>query len=248
MQILRPVNGNFEPAQPRDRAPTQASMVYQRLRHDILNGRLAPGRRLRVKALKERYDVGHSPLREALNRLTASGLIDQVDGKGFQVSTTSADELQELITTRCWLEEIALRQSIRGGDAAWEERVLLACHRLAKLPRSRSTGEHPFQSAPDWDKRHREYHAALISACGSQILIGYCEQLHERMLRYRCLAAAVAFKTRSGKDEHQTIRDATLDRDSDLAVELLTAHYRMTGKIVASTRPFHTQGVDWSEG
>ncbi|MCZ6586034.1 MAG: GntR family transcriptional regulator, partial [Gammaproteobacteria bacterium] len=68
-------------------------MVYERLRHDILNGRLEPGRRLRIKALKERYDVGHSPLREALNRLTASGLIDQVDGKGFQVSITSADEL-----------------------------------------------------------------------------------------------------------------------------------------------------------
>ena len=245
MQILRPVNDDFAPAQLPDRTPTRASMVFQKLRHDILNGRLAPGRRLRMKALKERYDVGHSPLREALNRLTASGLIDQVDGKGFQVSITSADELQELVKTRCWLEEIALRQSIRDGDAAWEERVLLACHRLSKVPRS--TGEHPFQTSPEWDKRHREYHAALISACGSQILIGYCEQLHERMLRYRTLAAAVARNTRSEKSEHQAIREATLDRDADLAVDLLTAHYKKTGKIVASTRPLHTEGMDWNE-
>lgn len=246
MRILRPVNDDFTSTQLPDRAPTRASMVYERLRHDILNGRLEPGRRLRMKALKERYDVGHSPLREALNRLTASGLIDQVDGKGFQVSITSADELQELSTTRCWLEEIALRRSINAGDAAWEERVLLACHRLSKLPRA--IEEHPFQSSPAWDKQHGEYHTALISACGSRILIGYCEQLQDRMLRYRSLAAAVARKKRSTNDEHQAIQDAALDRDSDLAVELLTAHYRKTGKIVASTRPLDTRSVGWDDG
>ena len=209
-------------------------MVYQRLRQDVLNGRLEPGSRLRMKALKERYDVGQTPLREALNRLTASGLIDQVDGKGFQVFITSADEFQELITTRCWLEEIALRQSIRNGDDHWEERVLLACHRLSKVPRS--TGEHLFQSSPEWDRRHREYHGTLISACGSRILIAYCEQLHERMIRYRTLAGEEARKTRSQTDEHQAIRDAALDRDEDRAVDLLTAHYRKTGEIVTSAR------------
>ncbi len=233
---MKLVDDEFVRAQLPDRTPTRASLVYQRLRDDLLNGRLEPGRRLRMNELKKRYDVGHSPLREALNRLSASGLIDQVDGKGFQVSITSTCELQELISTRCWLEEIALRESIRNGDADWEERVLLTCHRLSKL--HRSTGEVPFRSSPDWDHGHHEFHRALISACGSRILIGYCEQLHERTFRYRSLAAEVARKTRSQKDEHQAIRDATLDRDADLAVDLLTAHYRKTGEIVTSARLF----------
>ena len=243
---MKLVDDNYAPARLPDRAPTRASMVYQRLRDDLLTGQLEPGRRLRMNELKDRYDVGHSPLREALNRLTASGLIDQIDGRGFHVSITSICELQELITTRCWLEEVALRQSIRNGDADWEERVLLTCHRLSKL--SRSTGEEPFRSSPEWDNGHREFHRALISACGSRILIDYCEQLHERTFRYRNLAAEVAHKTRPQKDEHQAIRDATLDRDSDLAVELLTAHYRKTGEIVTSARLFQSPELVSQEG
>ncbi len=236
MQVLKSLKDSTEPARRRERATTRTSIVYQRIRHDLLNGHLEPGRRLRVKALKELYDVGNSPLREALNRLATTGLIDQVDGKGFQVSVASADELQELILTRCWLEEIALRQSIRNGDAEWEERVVLACHRLSRLPRS--TGEQPFKSSPDWDDHHREYHYALISGCSSGTLIEYCLDLHDRMFRYRSLAAAAAGETRTQADEHDAIRDAALSGDSDRAVELLFAHYRLTGKIVASTGLF----------
>ena len=242
MRVLKSLKDGGEPARQHDRTTTRTSMVYHRLRDDLLNGRLEPGLRLRVKALSEIYDVGNSPLREALNRLAASGLIDQVDGKGFHVSVTSAGELRELITTRCWLEEIALRQSIRDGDDEWEERVVLACHRLSRLPRS--TGEQPFRSSPDWDDRHRDFHTALISACSSGILIEYCVQLHERMLRYRSLAAATASKTRNQEDEHVRIRDAVLNRDSDRAVELLCSHYQLTGKIVAGAGLPHNGAQD----
>jgi GntR family transcriptional regulator, carbon starvation induced regulator len=111
------------------RGGTRTTIVYEQLRREIVSGRLLPGEKLRVEVLRERYGVGGSPLREAMNRLTAEGLVSQLDQKGFRVSPVSTDELLELTRTRCWLNEITLRESITRGDAAWEEQVLLAFHR-----------------------------------------------------------------------------------------------------------------------
>ena len=215
---------------------TLASVAYQRLLDDILIGRLPPGRKLRLQALKDQYEVGNSPLREALNRLSANGMVLREENKGFRVSPASAAELLELIRTRCWLEEIAVRESIRNGDSAWEEGLVLAYHRLSRTPQS-SNGSQVHVST-EWEERHRQYHQALMSACNSSILLGYCSQLHEQTLRYRNLVPVVEYRERHELDEHRAIRDAALDRDAEKAVELLTAHYRVTGDIVLSSGIF----------
>lgn len=212
---------------------TLASMVYQKLREDILNGHLEPGRKLRLQALKDQYDVGNSPLREALNRLSANGMVVREENKGFRVSPASAAELAELVRTRCWLEEIALRESIRNGDDAWEERVVLSYHRLSRA--QRPTDEESFNTNPEWEEFHRQYHLALISACNSSLLIGYCAQLQEQALRYRNLTPVVAYRERHENNEHEAIRDAALNRDADEAVKLLLAHFEVTADIVLSS-------------
>ena len=208
---------------------TLASIAYQRLLDDIVGGRLQPGSKLRLQFLTERYAVGNSPLREALNRLSANGMVQREENRGFRVSPASAEELSELIRTRCWLEEIALRESIRHGDAAWEERVLVAYHRLSK--RNRLSDEEYVTFDGTWEDLHRAYHLSMLSACNSNILLDFCTQLHEQTLRYRNLSSMQAYRDRHELDEHRAIRDAVLDRDGDKAVELLRGHYRITGEI-----------------
>jgi len=208
---------------------TLASIAYQRLLDDIVGGRLRPGSKLRLQFLTERYAVGNSPLREALNRLSANGMVQREENRGFRVSPASAEELSELIRTRCWLEEVALRESIRHGDAAWEESVLVAYHRLSK--RNRLSDEEYVTFDGTWEDLHRAYHLSLLSACNSNILLDFCAQLHEQTLRYRNLSSMQAYRDRHELDEHRAIRDAVLDRDADEAVDLLRAHYRITGEI-----------------
>ena len=212
---------------------TLASMVYQKLLDDIINGRLEPGSKLRLQALKEQYAVGNSPLREALNRLSANGMVLREENRGFRVSPATSDELLELIRTRCWVEEVALRESIRHGDQTWEEGIVLAYHRLSR--RERTTDADSVRIDAEWEDLHRRYHLSLLSACNSSILLGYCEQLHEQTLRYRNLGPMAAYRERHELDEHLAIRDTVLDRDANKAVELLKAHYKVTGDIVISS-------------
>ena len=212
---------------------TLASSVYQRLLDDILSGVLKPGRKLRLQSLAERYAVGNSPLREALNRLSTNGMVMREENKGFRVSPASIEELQELIRTRCWLEETALRKSIENGDAAWEERIVLAFHRLGRLERT-GDSDNVYRS-PEWEDLHRNYHLALLSGCDSDILLGYCGQLHEQTLRYRNLVEVVKYRDRHEGTEHRNIQDAVLERNADRAIELLNAHYNVTSEIVIAS-------------
>jgi DNA-binding GntR family transcriptional regulator len=211
---------------------TLASAAYERLRRDIRIGRLAPGEKLRIDALRAIYEIGASPLREALNRLSAEGLVVQEDQRGFRVPPVSIEDLLELTRTRCWLNEIALRESIARGDTAWEERIVLAHHRLARTPvysdsASKLDGE--------WEQRHRAFHAALISACGSRWLQAYCESLFDQADRYRYLSVQ-AHEHRDFVGEHRAIMEATLARDADRAIRLLNHHVSKTAELVASLK------------
>ena len=207
---------------------TLASTVYQELLSDILNGKLKPGHKLRLQALKTQYNVGNSPLREALNRLSTNGMVVREENKGFRVSPASIAELNELIQTRCWLEERAIRESVKNADDEYDEKIVLTFHRLSRIQPEKNGN----YLSEEQEMRHFEFHQALLAACRSDILLGYCSQLHVQTTRYRNLAAVVEYREGHENEEHKQLRDAVLARDADKAVKLLQAHYNITAKIV----------------
>jgi DNA-binding GntR family transcriptional regulator len=204
------------------------SRTYARLRRDILAGVLAPGAKLKIEELRRTLGTGASPIREALSLLTSDQLVQRIDQRGFRVARISDSEFQELLLTRAWLEERALRESIARGDTAWEESIVLAHYHLSRMPRS-VDGE----PNADWESCHRAFHRTLIVACGSSILLRFCDQLYDQNVRYRYLAGRSAYPERDINREHEELMQAVLERDSDLAVERLLAHYRLTGRFLS---------------
>lgn len=209
---------------------TRATNLYAQLRTDLLDGALLPGSKLAIEALSERYATSQTPLREALNRLVADGLVERREQRGFVVARISADDLAEITRTRCWLEEIALRESIAARNTAWEEALVLAHHRLARTPRSLAADR--FEDNPAWEPLHRAFHRALIAGCGSRWLLGFCDQLADQHHRYRRLSAPRAFTTRPVGAEHQQLLDAALAGRADDAVALLRLHFERTASIL----------------
>jgi GntR family transcriptional regulator, carbon starvation induced regulator len=207
---------------------TRASVVADDLRMKIITGALAPNAHLRAQALADEYDLALSPIREALNRLASEGLVLAQDMRGFFVAPVSDQELQELTRTRCWLNETALRQSIALGGADWEERLLLAYHRLSRMPRRSPDGA----ASADWNEAHRNFHRALTEGCGSRILVGFCDQLFVQAERYRNLSRQSSkASARQRDDEHRAILEAALARDASSAVTLLNQHFSATAEL-----------------
>ena len=205
--------------------------VFSELRRQIIVGELPPGEKLKIDDLRSRLDVGASPVREALSLLTSDHMVERIDQRGFRVARASEDHFSDILQTRCWLEERALRESIAGGDQEWEERLVLAHHRLAR--KSRATTDDP-DSPNTWEGLHKRFHMALIAACGSPILQRFCELLYDQNIRYRYLAAhSHGYGSRDVLREHAEILEATLERNADLAVARLLGHYRKTGSFLA---------------
>jgi GntR family carbon starvation induced transcriptional regulator len=208
---------------------TQASAVYARLRHDVISTAIAPGQKLRVRELCARYGVGLNPLREALNRATRDGLVCQSDLRGFFTAPVSKQDLLELTRARCLLAEVCLRESIRHGDAVWEEGIVIAFHRLSRVPRYAPGHVNELEFDPAWEAAHRAFHRSLVAACGSSYLIEMDAQLFDAADRYRHLSRRSALSgTAARPDQHQAIMQAVLERDAPKAIALLQAHYQRT--------------------
>lgn len=218
-----------------DRQDSDASLAdqaYRRIQQDILSGVFLPGEPLRLAALKDRYGLSFSPLREALTRLAGERLTELASLRGFRVASVSLDEMWDLIGSRVVIESEALRRTIAKGDLDWEARVVASFHALGKAVEQRNTIEGQFDQA--LEHRHQAFHHALISACGSPTLLNIAGQLYTHNERYRRPTLSgdmtAVSEGRNVMGEHAALMDAALKRQAKLAVELLAAHYRRTGE------------------
>ncbi|MCY4209886.1 MAG: FCD domain-containing protein [Gammaproteobacteria bacterium] len=204
------------------RAKSLAEATYQRLRSDIIAGTLAPGVKLRIEELRADYNIGGSPLREALNRLAGEGFVMVEQQRGFRVAPVSQDDLKDLSRMRVMLECEALRESISNGGDEWEAEVVAAHHRLQKAEPSFAINQ------AEWELRNNDFHEALVAACTSPWLLRLRHLLYEQHKRYRFIAV---FSPQEGRDvhrEHQEILEAALARDVQAACKATELHIQYT--------------------
>lgn len=214
------MRGNFledEAGAPQSR--TLATEVFESLRSDILSSRLAPGTKLRFEDLRNNYGVGLSPLREALSRLTENRLVVAAGQRGFRVPLATVADILDVAMVRKEVEGLALSLSIANGDDAWEARVVASRHRLSLFERG---GKEVTED--EWEDRHREFHYALVSACGSPCLLHLHRLLTDQFDRYRRLSTSSRLPNSPRTLIHQRLVDAALSRDVDAAVKYLTEH------------------------
>jgi GntR family transcriptional regulator, carbon starvation induced regulator len=204
--------------------------AFVQIREDIVHGRLAPGEKLKPDMLHERYKIGLSPIREALSRLTSDGLAISEGQRGFFVAPVSLSELKDVANLRIKFSMIALEESIRHGDDAWEAGIITSYYYLNKLVEQMK--KDPSAYADEWELRNRAFHAALESACNSPWLLYFCEVLYDHSERYRRRFVTYS-EVRSGVyREHEIIMKAALDRNAKLATETLALHIQRGAEIV----------------
>lgn len=97
-------------------------------------------------------------------------LVEHIDQRGFRVALVSAGEFQELVTTREWLEECALRESIARGDKDWEED---GCVGALSFVAYAGLGLELTPTSVYWERHHRAFHFALLGACDSAIMLRF---------------------------------------------------------------------------
>jgi DNA-binding GntR family transcriptional regulator len=212
---------------------TLSTALVKRLRQAILTGELKPGSKLRLEALREKLGVtqSRSPLREALSRLGAEGLVLIEDQRGYRVAPVSQRDLREIGKLRSNFETLALREAIAHGDAAWESDVRAS---LQSLLATRRSDHMTPEGQEGWETGHRSFHLSLLQACDMPMLLRYCSNLHDQNDRYRRMFLQSHPFDRDVSAEHRAIVEATLERNADLACALLSQHIARTNRNIAA--------------
>jgi len=210
---------------------SMAQRAYRLIRADIISGVRDPGERLRIEMLKTVYDIGPTPLREALQKLSTEGLVLALEKRGFMVAPLNLGEFSDLNIARIEIEKVALTRSLALGDSLWESRVVAATYLMNKEDEALLASGAGVSDA--WELANAEFHAAMIAACGSKWLVQMRDQLQDMCERYRRSSISQSTKktvngNRNVGKEHAAISDAVLSRNSELACQLTESHYMKT--------------------
>lgn len=201
---------------------TVGSNTYERIKKDIIYGKLAPGSKLKLDGLKEKYDSSVSTLRETLNRLSSDGFVEAAEQRGFFVRSVSREDLAEIANLRILLECSALKTSIENGDADWEGNLVAAHHKLRLIEEKILSGD--FSQKETWKRYDWEFHKTSIEACNSQNLMSLHAIIFDKYLRYQMLV--LTDRSEYAALEHQQIFKAALSRNTIEATEALEIHIR----------------------
>lgn len=199
---------------------TVGSTTYERIKCDIIFGKFAPGNKLKLGVLREKYGASVSTLRETLSRLASDGFVVAQEQRGFFVTPTSKEDLIEIANLRVLLECHALETSVKNGSTEWEGNLVAAHHKLHRMEKQMLSGNDTEREL--WKRYDWEFHLALIEACDSQSLLDLHRTLYDKYLRYQMLV--LTYRGEEAVDEHRAIFDAALARDVDAACDLLKAH------------------------
>ena len=208
-----------------------AAKVLHHLKQDILTGLFAAGHKLKMNALKERYQVGVNPLREALSQLVVMQLVQVQDQRGYRVCPVTQSELVDIYDTRAHIESLCVGLAIERGDEAWEAGIVAAAYRL-------QSNAGLLQADGDlqaWEQLHQQFHYAIVKGCGSEKLLRVRLDLYEKASRYRNVwlrhnAGHGAFDV--NKMEHEQLVTAVLARDLEAAKKLISKHILVPSQVL----------------
>ena len=202
---------------------SQAAAAF--ITRDILSGALPPSGKLKVRDLSIRYTIGPTPLREALSRLAARGLVEQRGQRGFRVPPVTREHLLDITHTRQIVEADAFRLAIEHGDHAWEDEVsasLLILRRAAERQTPTETW------LDEYEDRHHRFHRALIAACPYATLRAFCDELYEQKTRYRRFLKSLGHPLDGVIAMHESLAECALTRDSARATAEIASHIGST--------------------
>lgn len=196
-----------------------SDVIYDALRDAIIRGELGEGETIRQESVAKLFNVSRIPVREALKRLEAQGLVDSVRYKGVVVSSISVSEIEEIFEFRVLVESRLIAYAV---EAMTEESLELAtsyCEAFAQ------------ETKPEkWGDLNRLFHSALYRDSGRPYYLEVIQGTNDRVERYIRAQLDLTEGMERARRDHEAILEACQKRDSQKAADLTAAHIHNAGQ------------------
>lgn len=202
---------------------TTAEWLFHELRDAIIRGAYPAGSPIRQDEVASKYEVSRMPVREAMRRLEAEGLVNQRPHRGAVVADLDADDALELFEIRTELESLAVRRSFPRLDE-----TQIAAIESSHLALQKSSKKQILQ-------RHRDFHLSLYVGAGKRLqkLIG--EQLDSSQRYHLRFGRPEMEVSRRDMQEHRQLVVAAKNRDVETATRIIREHVGGGGAAIAKS-------------
>jgi len=200
----------------------RAERLRQVLEDEIATNRLKQGTRLEEESLAKRFGVSRTPIREALQMLSASGLVELRPRRGAIVASLRLENLLEMF------EMMSEQEALCGRFAARrmfdeERQALVAQHEICG--RAELGGD-----ADLYYEENSKFHNIIYDGAHNRFLANEVKQLQHRLRAYRRLQLRLQGRMQSSFDEHSAITEAIVSGNEEQAGKLLRAHVSVQGE------------------
>jgi DNA-binding GntR family transcriptional regulator len=206
-------------AEPRLENLTLSQRAHAYLREEILSNRLSPGTELQELALSQQLGVSRGPIREALGRLAAEGLVTARPRRGAVVHSLSSEEFLEAYQVREVLEVLAVRLAVpRLGPEG-----LARLQTLTDTMASEAASGH----VTEFFEANELFHETFVQISGNAKLLEIYRRLIGQMRRYWRRSLVLRGDLRRSVAEHRKILAAARRRNTEEAARLMEEHIRV---------------------
>jgi DNA-binding GntR family transcriptional regulator len=196
---------------------TKSEAAYFELRERVMDGRLPPGTDLDQESLAREIGLSTTPVREALRRLEAEGLVIQRAHFAIHVPELSSAEIQDIYAVRILIEPEAARLACTEAPDETLEQVRLTLEKRLRV-------EPSSLSPMSWLQINRDFHRGIYAASGNDILTATLDTLWDRSDRYRLQLLEQDTTVEASIREHQEIADAFGARAGQQLADLIRHH------------------------
>jgi len=204
---------------------TQDHDIFADLQRRLTTGEFDYGAKLRAEVLRRDYGCAASTIRETLLRLSALGLVEFQEQRGFRMPDYSLEKQNDITEMRIMLESEGACRSIKSGGVDWEARLTAAHHKLSHIE-SRMGVLGMVEDLPKlWREAELEFHQTLISASGSQTLVEMHLMVYNRYRQIKIETDKALTDLAANVQEHKNILDAAVSGDTELMRRRIYEHF-----------------------
>jgi DNA-binding GntR family transcriptional regulator len=212
-----------------ENAQSVVERLFDRMRNHIIEGRFAPGQRLVEADLTEQFKISRGPLREAVRRLAAEGLVDITHNRGARVKKLDHGEVISLYEVREVMEGLAARLAAERASAAERKEIKASFQDMAKALSA--------NNIRGYIAMNSQFHALILNASGNAVLTAAITRLQTPVLRLQFESMMTEKVVRESFEEHREIVDAIVGKNPDKAELLMRHHIRRSKELIANRPP-----------
>jgi DNA-binding GntR family transcriptional regulator len=199
-------------------------VVFETLQSAIMNGKLEQGNVITEQQISREFGISRTPVREALYKLTATGLIRIIPHKGFLISKWSIKEIRDVFEIRVVLERLAVELFIKNFHQENIEKLEEIIEKMEK-----AVQENNFMEAA---KMNNQFHDLIIEKSDNQEIFNVMEPLKNKINIFRLISISTPARLKTSFAEHRSILASILKKDIENAKKLIEIHIRQVLTII----------------